>query len=180
MPLTAQVSLWGLYQIDGTILDGLHIPNGMDAENVKDMLLLETESLEILYPSPTFLKNAIRAWSLERQDVWNRLYRTTVLEYDPISNYDRIEESETDGETSGSTTAINSRTAYNSDSFADTGKDASSGSSTAKSKFKSRTHGNIGVTTSQQMIEAERNVAEFCMTEYIINDFIKKFCVGVY
>lgn len=184
MPISAQMSLWGLYQVDPTILDGLIVPTGMDGDNVKDNLLLETESMEILYPNTLFLKAAITVWAAERKEVWDKLYDTTQLQYNPIENYDRNEESETTntGGQSGSSTVTNSNTSYNSDTFKDTGKSVSSGTNTANSngKYKSRVHGNIGVTTSQQMIEAERNVVQFCMTEFIINDFISRFCVGVY
>lgn len=171
-------------QVDPTILDGLMLPAGMDADNLKDNLLLETESMEILYPNAPFLKKAIEVWSKERYDVWNKLYATTVLIYNPIENYDRQEESESSNSagSSGSTTTTSSATSYNSDEFADTAKNITSGSNKNNSsgKYKSRVHGNIGVTTTQQMIEQERRSAEFCMTEYIINDFISRFCVGVY
>ena len=184
MPISAQMSLWGLYQVDPTILDGLIVPEGMDGENLRDNLLLETESMEILYPNTLFLKMAVTVWAAERLPVWEKLYATTVLEYNPIENYDRQEESESDnsGTSGGTTTSTNSNTSYDSDTFTDTGKAVSSGSNTTKgnSKFKSRVHGNIGVTTTQQMIEQERRSVEFCKTEYIINDFIDRFCVGVY
>ena len=184
MAISATMSLWGLYQVDPTILDGLVVPTGMDGDNVKDNLLLETESMEILYPNTTFLKMAVTVWAAERKDVWDKLYATTVLDYNPIENYDRNEESESSnsGGASGSTTVTSSATSYNSDDFADTGKSVSAGNnaSTSSGKYKSRIHGNIGVTTTQQMIEQERKSVEFCMTEYIINDFISRFCVGVY
>lgn len=40
--------------------------------------------------------------------------------------------------------------------------------------------GNIGVTTSQQMLEQEINVAKHNMIQIITEDFIKEFCVAVY
>ena len=178
------MSLWGLYQVDPTLLDGLTVPDGMDDDNVKSNLLLETESMEILYPNTTFLKQAITVWAAERLPIWEKLYATTVLEYNPIENYDRQEDSESTGtgSSSGSTTVTGSATAYNSDTFKDTSKSVSSGSNETESggTFTSRIHGNIGVTTTQQMIEQERASARFCMTEFIINDFITRFCVGVY
>ena len=65
-----------------------------------------------------------------------------------------------------------------------TGRENISGSgnrsSTDLRRLSSRIHGNIGVTTSQQMIMSEREVAEFCMVDYIVNDFISRFCVMVY
>ena len=184
MAISAQMSLWGLYQVDPTILDGLVLPAGMDADNVKDNLLLETESMEILYPNTLFLKMAIQVWAAERLDVWTKLYNTTQLDYDPIENYDRKEQSSSSntGGASGSTTVTGSATSYNSDDFADVSKSVSSGSNQSNSSgtYASRVHGNIGVTTTQQMIEQERRTVQFCMQEYIINDFITRFCVGVY
>ena len=40
--------------------------------------------------------------------------------------------------------------------------------------------GNIGVTTTQAMIEEERKVVQFCIDDYIINSFKRKFCILVY
>lgn len=43
-----------------------------------------------------------------------------------------------------------------------------------------RTFGNIGVTTTQAMIEEERKVVQFCIDDYIIASFKRKFCILVY
>lgn len=43
-----------------------------------------------------------------------------------------------------------------------------------------RAFGNIGVTTTQQMIEQERQVSEFNIYDYITQSFIKRFCLQVY
>ncbi len=184
MAVSAQVSLWGMYQAEPTILDGLALPSGMDADVLKQNLLLETESMEILYPSAPFLKAAITVWSAERLEVWQKLYDTTQLQYEPLENYDRQEESNSSNASasSGSTTVTNSTTAYNSNTFADTAKSNTAGSNQGNSSgtFRSRVHGNIGVTTSQQMLTAQREVVQFCMTQYIIDDFISRFCLGVY
>lgn len=40
--------------------------------------------------------------------------------------------------------------------------------------------GNIGVTTTQQMIEQERNVVQFDIIDYITDDFITNFCIMIY
>lgn len=184
MAVSAQVSLWGMYQAEPTILDGLSLPSGMDADVLKQNLLLETESMEILYPSAPFLKAAITVWSAERLEVWQKLYETTQLQYEPLENYDRQEESNSSNASasSGSTTVTNSATSYNNNTFADTAKSNTAGSNQGNSSgtFRSRVHGNIGVTTSQQMLAAQREVVQFCMTQYIIDDFISRFCLGVY
>ena len=56
-----------------------------------------------------------------------------------------------------------------------TGK--SEGNSNEELKHTGRVHGNIGVTTSQQMIEEERRVADWNMYEYLIEKFKQQFLI---
>jgi hypothetical protein len=226
------MSVWGLYQSDPTIFNGLQVPDGVDKENVKDNILLESETLEVLYSDPTFLKAAITVWSTERLSIWQRLYETTQYEYNPIENYDRYEEgsnsnsgtssgsntasesgessgtssTESTGTSSGQNESISSNTAYDSNTFADSSKGTSSGTNETENSesretsnsdsrtssnsgsnefensgtFTTHIHGNIGVRSSQELIEQERRIATFCITSYIVEEFIDKFCIGVY
>lgn len=49
------------------------------------------------------MKNRITIWSNKYQINWKKLYDTTVLEYNPIENYDRMEDwTDNDDETSTS------------------------------------------------------------------------------
>ncbi len=43
-----------------------------------------------------------------------------------------------------------------------------------------RIHGNIGVTTSQQMLQAELNIAKWNIVEQITDLFITEFCIMLY
>lgn len=43
-----------------------------------------------------------------------------------------------------------------------------------------RRTGNIGVTTTQKMIEEERNIAEFNIISYITQSFKQRFCILIY
>lgn len=40
--------------------------------------------------------------------------------------------------------------------------------------------GNIGVTSTQQLIEQEREIAKFNLSDYIVKEFIHRFCLLVY
>lgn len=42
------------------------------------------------------------------------------------------------------------------------------------------THGNIGVTTTQEMIQQQRDVVQFNIIDYIVCDYKKHFCIMVY
>lgn len=43
-----------------------------------------------------------------------------------------------------------------------------------------RAHGNVGVTTTQQMISQERDIVDYDIYSVIVNDFVDAFCIGVY
>ena len=51
---------------------------------------------------------------------------------------------------------------------------------TSGETLKTRRTGNIGVTTTQQMLEQERAIAEFNITEYITKSFKQRFCIMIY
>ena len=60
--------------------------------------------------------------------------------------------------------------------------EGSSGSETENSKTvrDGRIHGNIGVTTSQQMLEAELKIAEWNLYEHITDLFLSEFIIPIY
>lgn len=164
----ATMSLLALYQYNDQLFDGLRVPEGVDRDTLVNNLLAETAEFEILYPDPEFMANMISVWSTKELPVWEELEKTRHYDYDPISNYDRNEESTNTGESLGKVAGYNASDLVN-----------SSGASTDV-KRKARMWGNIGVTTTQQMIEEQRNVVKFNMMDYIIESFIKRFCLLVY
>lgn len=54
------------------------------------------------------------------------------------------------------------------------------GTDSTERTYTQRRTGNIGVTTTQQMLEQERKIAEFNMVDYITNSFKKRFCLLIY
>jgi hypothetical protein len=89
--MSATVSLLGLKRLNEGILGELVVPDGVDIELVKDNLLAETAELEVIYPDAVFMQAMIGRWSAKELPVWDRLYKTTLLQYNPIENYDRQE-----------------------------------------------------------------------------------------
>lgn len=104
--------------------------------------------------------------------------------------------------TTPGTTVTHSEKAYNDQGFTETQKDAQTGSITNtgtvgnaysdgvdndesgtdhyKNTHKARLFGNIGVTTSQQMLTSELDVARWNLYEHIADLFCNEFCVMVY
>lgn len=217
----------GLYNYDNTLFDWFNVPEGLVKQIAIDAILMRTRELEILYPDLTYMKNRIKIWSNKYQNNWKKLYDTTVLEYNPIENYDRMEDwTDTDDETSTSArdntrnttntvkststnevmnsvnvtdqnTAFNAGLADHAKQITDgdttengsitnteTGKDTENenvnGGRTGRHTRVGRAHGNIGVTTSQQMIQSERDLVVFNIYDVIAESFIENFCLMVY
>lgn len=217
----------GLYNYDNTLFDGFDVPEGLIKQIAIDAILLRTRELEILYPDFNYMKTRIAIWSNKYQLNWKKLYDTTVLEYNPIENYDRMEDwTDTDDETSTSardntrnrnntikSTSTNNimnnvnvtdqNTAFNAGlsdhakqitdgdttengtiTNTETGKDTENenvnGGRTGRHTRTGRAHGNIGVTTSQQMIQSERDLVVFNLYDVIAESFIENFCLMIY
>lgn len=196
------ITVMGLYQYDNSLFNWFSLPDSMETmkENIIDSICIETQELEILFPTVPTLKMAIRVWSDTMKPIWEKLYATTKLEYNPIENYNRTEtitENEKRNDDLSSITDsnsnsenINQNVAFNNQDFSNHEKNMLNtnnqitGSETNKyntdRKLETKTSGNIGVTTSQQMIEQERQVSEFNIVQYIVNDFKQRFCLMIY
>lgn len=76
---------------DATVLDGVVVPEGMDAELMKNTLYMRCGELTSHWSSPGMFKAATTHWFLTHQ--WNiqHLYNLLLAEYNPIHNYDRDE-----------------------------------------------------------------------------------------
>lgn len=62
----------------------------------------------------------------------------------------------------------------------DTGSDSDTVSGNTRMEHTAHLYGNIGVTTSQQMLEAELNISAWNIYEKITDLFIDEFCIKVY
>ena len=99
------LSFLGLYTWDSSIFDDMVLPDGFttdDKDIIINNLLMESAELEVLYPDPDFMKQAIKAWSSKEVISWARLYSAMLAKYDPIENYNRKEK--TDNQNRGAMT----------------------------------------------------------------------------
>lgn len=103
--------------------------------------------------------------------------------------------SDSENTSSGSNTTVMKKSSYNA-GLEPTGEDAINSSDSSSNKqtandsrlmggndertIERRTHGNIGVTTNQQMVEAEIKLRQYDIYKLITNEFIDTFCIGVY
>lgn len=170
------LSIQGLYEYDNTLFQGLQLPTGLSQEAVINEILLQCAELEIVYPNIDIMKLAITTWSIANQYTWQKLYDTMVVEYNPIWNVDATVV--IDRDTSGQGNATDAVKGFNSDTWAESDK-TDTDSWAVEDVTETRT-GNIGVTTTQQMLEQERKIAEFNMISYIAQSFKQRFCLLIY
>ena len=108
------------------------------------------------------------------------LFETTELEYNPIENYSMTESGRDETRSSSSGNTTNYTTSYNSSTEAETGKSAAGGSSNTALIHSFSRSGNIGITSSQQMLEAQREVAEFDFIGIVAEMIITNFTMSLY
>ena len=208
MSRQAWISFLGLYTWDDTLFENLALPEGFTADDktiLINNLLMETAELEVIYSDPDFMKNAIEAWSGKEVLNWERLYKLMLMEYNPIENYNRVEDSDNQNrgatthsgkdisQGSASDTITNHITSFDSNDLQthDRSQDISGTTDeirhghvvtdTTGYHLHSQISGNIGVTTSQQMAEQELDITpKLNIFDIIIKSFISRFCLLVY
>ena len=194
---SSKLTLMGMYQWNNELFKNLELPESLDASVLIDNILVRSGEFEVLYADFEFNQYMIGAWSRKWADTFQRWVDALAIEYAPLENYDRKEDwtdtrnGHTSGQTSGRTnsTNINKVSAYDAGDALTT-KDAntlvgadssnSSGESHEGAKHDGRIHGNIGVTTSQQMLLAELGLGYWNIYEKITDLFLTEFTIPVY
>lgn len=255
-----QQGISDLYDYDNTIFDRMQLPEGIDRDLTLDAIFSKYGHTPLFRPDPNWLKYYIGSWSLKNAYTWSKLYNTTVLDYNPIENYDRVEtmadtrtmstkggenedinrkgnvtntgtatttedrseeETNTQNDTHAKgTTVERTISADNSSSYQPDNRESTSGSDTDTSRINNssesnattsnttnaaqksiddtgrklsrtedvaentehngRIHGNIGVTTTQQMLQSEREIVQFNIYDFIADSFKNEFCLLIY
>lgn len=196
----AMINTMLFYHWDNTLFNGMQLPAGIERDVVVAAILEETSDFPVLITDLETLRFAITQWSKHRVDIWTHFLETTQYEYNPIENYDRTETEDTTSNKDDTMTSSTNRTgtdtdtesvsAFNASGLTDHTKSTtsygsgSSGTDTVKAKDtlkrELRVHGNIGVTSSQDMIKQEREIADFDIIDIIVSEYKKKFCILIY
>lgn len=193
-----------------TILDGVTLPtNDLDPELMKSVIVERCGLLEPLYSEPETMKEVISVWF--RSHRWNieRLINLIKTSYSPLENYDRHESlsrSKNDSRnrsqnySEDGTVISNDETertvaAFNTSEYAPADKtlhDARTETETGGSTSGTETgneaetatnyvHGNIGVTTSQQMFMSELELLNgFNAYTFIVEKFAKDLMLSIW
>ena len=206
----AKITLLGFYNHDNTLFNDINLTELIDKETLINNILLEGGEYEVLYGNPTFYKNAINHFFNLNYDLFDKWANDLLIDYEPLENYDRKETWSDSGSynnngtanttsqdtSSGSTSTLNKISSFDASSgLVDDNQSTGTASNTANGSNSSathdenthydlhngRVHGNIGVTTSQQMLESEMLLREKWQLLKIITDmFIQDMLIPVY
>ena len=204
--MRAILSIIGLYNEDPELFSQMVLPESehIDKTTLVNNILADFGELEIIYTNPAFFKYMLGEWSKSRLGVWEELCKTMDYEYNPIWNKDGTDHEyirrdnnylntlNDAASSSSSGTTTNKGAAFNSGSLESREQDESSGSmSSSDHRTSSDTgygteertlvmQGNIGVTSTQQLIQEQRELVKFNMYDIIKEEFKKRFCLLVY
>ena len=193
-----------MLNMNDDLFKNLSLPEDLDKSTLTNNILLAGGDFEVMYADPTALQSLIGIWSDKMQPTFTRWVDALKIEYAPLENYDRIEHwtDEADGtgtsESSGSINTTNSDTseltksAYdqsnyspyektiNGGSVGTTSTDETGTTMSNDSEHDGRIHGNIGVTTSQQMLQQELELGYWNIYDKITQLFLQEFVIPVY
>lgn len=160
------------------------------ADTLLAALINRGASFCVLYPDPDYFQLMNGAWWDRWKGAFEKWFTALSLEYNPIENYDRIENwtdsGESGSEISSSGTTEGQVSAFDSSSYSPHDKEINSSGSEASAsntdEHEGRIHGNIGVTTSQQMLESEMVLQQKWgnLYNHIADVFISEMLVAVY
>ena len=170
--MTKAIGLWSAAESD--VWEKLDATTKFDYNPIwnKDGTVIETESTHRIHKELGSEDEKAAAESSDTTGVHNTGTDTTqVSAYDASSFQDREKNS-----TAGDSTSHNV-----SDSSGKTERDIDRDNMDADDRYYERKErGNIGVTTTQQMIKEEREVDQFHIDDYIVQSFKRRFCLLVY
>ena len=184
----AKITLIGMssyfaYQ-DSSLWSDIILPNKIDKEVLVDTITLRCGEMETLYADADFFKAAVTSFFRKYNRTFTKWAEALELEYNPIENYDRIEEWTDSSKGTGNDKAQSDSyvSAYDSNTLQTDGRNVSTSdtSMTNDATHKGRTHGNIGVTTSQQMLQSELDIAEWTIYNHIADLFTAELMFGIY
>lgn len=184
------ISVLGMWQFNNALFDKFTVPAQIDKQDVVDSILLECAELPVVYTNWDILQGAIGLLSKRRIHAWERMAKALFEDYNPLHNFDRYEElgdeesTGTSTSSSGTADSVNKVNGYNGDAERDrqntTGNSNSNSNTKRSNNHRGHLYGNIGVTTSAQMLEGELEIRKQDLISIIVREFKENFCIMVY
>ncbi len=183
------MTLNDIYNLKNTLFDGITFPDvasvakkydwemeNPDVDTAISTIMLLGGLRQPIFPEPGTLAQAIGVWSRTMHRPVLDYYLAVFSEYNPIENYDRKENSH-DNEKINTHDKLDV-SAYNESDYQPRNK--TTGDRDRDYWHENRTHGNIGVTTTQKMIESSIELANHNFYRWYAEQFVKTFLINIY
>lgn len=130
----------------------------------------------------TYIANVIYNRFSEK---WKRIYDAMMKEYNPLENYSMVEDENVNTDITNTSNGSSNVFGFNTESEGGVSDGKNEVSNTTSGKFKDnyrqlKRAGNIGVTTSQQMLESELEIRKNIFIETVMNDIDSIMCLKIY
>lgn len=193
-----------LYQNAGEdLFENLTLPDGISKQTVVDTILMNGGEYECLYSDPSYVHDSISVWSYKWAHTLERWVNALNQDYEPLWNYDRNErETRTPNITNkrvpdltdtngGTVTEEHTRSAFDSSNYQPSDKDVTTPANTLHTtgsdtytetgteSWMRRMYGNIGVTTSQDMLKQELEVSVWSLYDSIARLFLQEYVIPI-
>ena len=180
----------------------------LDKQLFIDHLCISLAEISLVYSDPDVVRYMISTWSRVNYDRFLSLWETLLYKYNPIWNKDGViletrdltftDDEDTTGHVHSTGTSDgtvdDNVTGYDSNTYSpntQTVQDIDTSSTADHSgtrdllrrdtgTIERKETGNIGVTTTQEMLKAQRDIVDFNIYDYMTNEFKREFCVMVY
>lgn len=207
--MTAKITLAGFYNYNSSLFDDIKLSPLIDKETLINNIVLEGSEFEVLYSNYEFFKRTSEHFFTLNYDLYNRWAEDLAKEYEPLENYDRQEHwtdkfdgkedttssSNSNDVSDGNTNQIQKISSFDSSELVNDSANSGSAHNEANNTSNAtgeqlqdnlathdgRVHGNIGVTTSQQMLDAELELRQKWQLIKIITDmYLSEMTIRVY
>lgn len=179
------LSPMALYNFDGTLFDGLALPDQLDRDIMISTILIETSNMSVIDPSFPIMKESIRVWSQSKLRAWQKQANVLYENYDPFINIkrDEVRNIFQNRNLKGSNKGTVKTAAWDSSDMTDRQTNDISSTDTGWIHTKETYHleGDSAITDAQDVAIKEVKLrAEYEMYNIILQDFKRKFCIQVY
>lgn len=181
----SRISILGLYHYNPDLFSSMVLPDQLDRDVFVDNLLMDYAELEVLYPDPEFMQDAIGRWSNMRLHSWERMQTVLYEEYDPFINIkrDEVRTITEERDLTGTGTTTGKVSAWNDTGMTDRAQDDSTSKQTGTVTTTETFHveGDSAITDAQDVLKKEMNVRiRYDLYRLILAEFKERFLLRVY
>ena len=170
------------------IFADIELDSRLQISDFCNLLFQRYGNAEPAYNTTNVFKLFSDAWFKRNADTIKRILDALELEYNPIENFDKHEKitraQDTGGTVTGTGHATDDLSAFNSGAYVKNtqadNKNETKSTGTENETVTNETHGNIGVTTTQQMLTSELELRRYNLLEWIVDKYSGELLSSIY